>query len=107
MQEFLQVYGGQAIYSVVVFAVGYLYSEIKKTRHDSKLVKSGVCCLLRDRIIHKYDKCMAAGFCPVAYLTDIEEMERVYTALGGNGIVKNLLEKVKALPTEPPHEVTA
>lgn len=101
MTDIFLSFAGQAIYSLALLIAGYLWNEASKTRKDSKLVKEGVCSLLRDRIIHKYDKCMEAGYCSVNYLTDIEGMVATYTALGGNGIIPDLVAKIKALPTEP------
>ena len=86
----------------VFFLVGWLWKARKASLTEAALLKDAVRALIRDRLIHKYEKCMETGWCSVEYLTDIEALYETYTALGGNGIVPGLLTKIKALPSEPP-----
>lgn len=105
-QAFLP-YFAQGLYSLLLLAAGYLWRGLQKTRRDNELVKAGLCSLLRDRLIHKYEKCNAAGYCSLECLEDIESMYEVYKSLGGNGIVKKLIVAIRNMPTEPPKGETA
>lgn len=111
MESILIEYVAHAIYAVCAFIVGYLWrsrkaaeKEDEEFRLEQRLIKKAVCALVRDKIIHKYEKCMVGGYCSVEYLTDVEELYKVYRELGGNGIMKELMEKIRRLPTTPPDE---
>lgn len=84
------------------FFVGWLWKARKASVQEEELIKDAVRALIRDRIIHKYERATTAGWCSVEYLTDIEALYETYKALGGNGIVPGLIAKVKSLPSEPP-----
>lgn len=43
---------------------------------------------------------MDKGFCPIYALENINALYAQYHALGGNGIVTEIIEKLKSLPTE-------
>ena len=60
--------------------------------------------LLRDRIIQAYNHYTEKGYCPIYGLENVEEMYRQYHALGGNGTITELVERVKELPTQPKGE---
>ena len=65
-------------------------------------LKSGVRALLRDRIIQSYNYWMEQKYCPIYARDSICDMFEQYTALKGNHGVKDLMEKLLALPTEKP-----
>lgn len=71
----------------------------QKQREDA--VGFGVQALLRDRIIQAYNHYTEKGYCPIYGLENVEEMYRQYHALGGNGTITELVERVKELPTQP------
>ena len=96
-------YGAQAITYVALFLLGNLYRAHKSAREEDRLIKEAVCALVRDRLVHKYEKCMTTGWCSVEYMADIEGLYQTYIKLGGNGVVPGLMARIKALPTERPH----
>ena len=60
----------------------------------------GVQALLRDRIIQAYNHYTDKGYCPIYGLENVESMYRQYHALGGNGAITELVDRLKELPTE-------
>lgn len=84
------------------FFVGWLWRAHKSTQEEDRLIKEAVCALVRDRLVHKYEKCIAAGWCSVEYLADIQGLYDTYTRLGGNGVVPGLMDRIRSLPTERP-----
>lgn len=91
---------GQIIEAAAIFIAGYCWRALRKKRADDELIKEGLCALLRDRLIHKYERCMDTGWCSVEYREDIQKLYKEYVALGGNGVIPGLIEKIKKLPTQ-------
>ncbi len=55
--------------------------------------------LLRNQIIDAYNKCERDGCCPIYRLEAIEDMYAQYHALGGNGAITELVDRIKDMPT--------
>ena len=65
-----------------------------------KATQTGMQALLRADIIRSYDKYSDKGFCPIYARDAIEKEYESYHALGGNGTITDLWERIKKLPTE-------
>lgn len=63
-------------------------------------IKQGVKALLRDRIIQAYNHYLDKGYCPIYGREGVEALYREYKALGGNGTVSRLVERLHELPSE-------
>ena len=61
-------------------------------------MKFGVQAVLHDRLIQKCTYIIQRGHVTTDDLDELEELNKPYKALGGNGTVKTALEKVKQLP---------
>lgn len=59
--------------------------------------------LLRTEIISINYKSEEKGFIPIYSLENIMDMYRSYKALGGNGAITEIYNKVLQLPQNPPH----
>ncbi len=77
-------------------------SKKKQTDKDDKLVHDSLRCILRASIIREYDDYMKRGYCEVHEKVNVDEQYKVYHALGGNGTITAIHEKIMELPTEPP-----
>ena len=75
-------------------------SRMKKQDSHQKALEYGVQALLRDRMLHCYNKYIDAGFAPIYAKENYENMYRQYHELGGNGVMTHLHEEFMALPTE-------
>ena len=74
--------------------------EVKKMQATEK----GVQALLRNSIIQMYNKAMHDKCLKIYERENLQHMFEEYTALGGNGVVQGLVEKMYELPTSPPNE---
>lgn len=101
MEQLIMNYIMQGVYTIALLAVGYLWKSVKTTRQDNRLIKDGIRALLRDRIIHKCEKCIAGGYCSTEYHDEIMILYEDYRALGGNGTAEKLIKHIDKLPVLP------
>lgn len=104
MDTIIITYAAQGIYTLALLACGYLWRGLKSARNDNMLIKDGVRALLRDRLIHKCEKCIEGGYCTTEYHDSIMEMYYDYKALGGNGVVQKLIGQINQLPITKPEK---
>ena len=76
--------------------------KFKKMQLRQAATELGVQALLRAEIIQIYNKYMEAGAMPIYERENAAELFSQYTNLGGNGVIKELIEKLNDLPT--PHQ---
>ncbi len=74
--------------------------SILNRMQKQKALECGVQALLRDRMLHCYNKYIDAGFAPIYAKENYENMYQQYHELGGNGVMTHLHEEFMALPTE-------
>ncbi|MDE6677733.1 MAG: hypothetical protein K2K02_01715 [Ruminococcus sp.] len=72
--------------------------KLQETRQ--KAVELGVQALLRDRMLHNYNKYMEQGYAPIFAKENFENMYQQYHGLGGNGVMTQLHTAFMELPTE-------
>lgn len=78
----------------------YLFHRIKENDHRTKSVQLGLQALLRNQMIHEYNKYLDRGYAPIYAKDSFENMWIQYHNLGANGVMDEIHEKFKALPTE-------
>lgn len=98
MDEIVIHYIVETVYMVAGLAIGYLWRSLRTGHRDYGLIKEGVCALLRDRLLHKLEKCLEGGYCTVEARDDINHMYDIYKVLGGNGTIPPLIHRVMELP---------
>ncbi|MCH5271882.1 MAG: hypothetical protein J1E83_14265 [Lachnospiraceae bacterium] len=103
MVEFIIKYWIEALFGLIIASMGVfakiLYAQYLKNRAIGK----GVEALLRNEIVETYNKWSERGYCPIYARENAQRMYIPYHALGGNDVATDLLEDLKELPTEPPH----
>jgi len=75
--------------------------KFKRMQSRQAATELGVQALLRAEMIHIYNKYMERGEMPIYERENIAELFKQYTNLGGNGVIKELIEKLYDLPTPP------
>lgn len=104
MKNFVVEYWLEVAFGAVVagFAWGYrrLAKKLSTQRHREDAVAQGVQALLRNEIIRIYNQCAEQGYCPIYLRESVMAMYNAYHALGGNGTVTELVEKLQKMPTE-------
>lgn len=83
---------------VIGFLGGRLRTKLKQDRQKEEAIHGAVRCLLREELIRICDRCLERGGAHIHSLESIDDLLKQYTALGGNGAVKKLVEDVKKLP---------
>ena len=78
---------------VLSYIVWLLKQSNKKRDANSK----GTMLLIRIKIIEYHDKYCRLGYIPSYVLDNVLELYEAYKALGGNGLVKQMIEDIKHL----------
>lgn len=108
MPEWIAKYWIEWLFGVVVAIIGYavkkINTRVKETAKKNEAIELGVQALLRDRMIDNYSRYSEQGYAPIYVRESFENCYQQYHALGGNGVMTDIHDKFKALPTNPPKE---
>ncbi|MDE6020172.1 MAG: hypothetical protein K2H01_04120 [Ruminococcus sp.] len=77
-----------------------ILARLKRQETRQKAVELGVQALLRDRMLHSYNKYTELGYTPIYAKENFENMYQQYHKLGGNGVMTQLHIEFMKLPTE-------
>lgn len=75
-------------------------SRLHAQESRQKAVELGVQALLRDRMLHSYNKYTDLGYAPIYAKENFENMYQQYHGLGGNGVMTRLHKEFMGLPSE-------
>ena len=77
-------------------------------KQDARLDKleNAMLCLLRDQLIGACEECIKQGYCQMYVRDNIAHAYATYHALGGNGAITSLYEKVMELDAPKPEQKT-
>lgn len=85
--------------------ISYLFALYRQKKKENDALKAGLQALLRDRIIQAYNHYVDdKGWIPIYAMESINTCYKSYEALGENGVIDGLMEKLKELPNYEPHE---
>lgn len=87
---------------LVPFLCGVVVTAIPAFFLNLRLIKNGLQCLLRVKIIEIHDKYIERGYCPIAIKESLVRLYKAYHALHGNDVATGLYHETMELPTEPP-----
>lgn len=71
----------------------------QESAKDQKAFRRAMVALLRDRFYEGYKRHMHAGYFPIRDREVMRDMYEQYHALGGNGVIRHLMEELEELPT--------
>lgn len=104
MREFVIRYWLEAIFGAVIMGFGAAYKYLSKIVYkqigDQKSLRDGTQALLRNQIIHSYDKYMEQGWIPIYGRENVLDMYKAYHALDGNGTITKLMDEIMELPSK-------
>lgn len=100
MKEFITEYWLEALFGLVVAGMGCIAKVGKRKIKEQDLIKTGMMALLRNELVRSYNEYTHKQYCPIYAKENIENLYNQYHALGGNGTVTDLYEKLMDLPTE-------
>lgn len=78
----------------------YLFRRIKENDQLIKSIQLGLQALLRNQMILEYNKYFNQGYAPIYAKENFENMWVQYHNLVHNGVMDEIHEKFKELPTE-------
>lgn len=104
MIDFLIKYWLEVLFGFLLMIGGMVMKHFDKKLKRFQATEKGVQALLRNSIIQTYNSAMHNKCLKIYERENVQHMFEEYTALGGNGVVKGLVEKMFQLPTEPPEE---
>lgn len=109
MQSILPV-----ITPILTFILGLLSVKIQnlkqsenESRGKEQAMYDGMRTLLKDLITDVYYESKGKGYCRLYKRDNLEDAYKHYKALGGNGVITDLHDKIMQLPTDPPKERTS
>jgi hypothetical protein len=100
MQEWILRYWVEVLFCIISTGLAAGYKRLSSKVKEQDAIKLGIQALLRDRIVQCYNHYQEKGCCPIYALDNITALYTQYHALGGNGTVTELVERLKDLPTE-------
>ena len=104
MIEFVIKYWMEFLFGGIISCLSVFAKLIYNQHKKNKALESGVEALLRNGIVQTYNKWEERGYCPIYARENAIRMYEPYHTLGGNDVETDLLEELKKLPTDPPHE---
>lgn len=100
MAEWILKYWIEALFGLISACLVAGYRRLSCKLKEQDCIKLGIQALLRDRIIQSYNHYTEKGCCPIYAMENVIELYNQYHALGGNGAVTELVERLKDMPTE-------
>lgn len=104
MIDFIIKYWLEMLFALITSGLSFGYKiladKIRESSKKQEAIEEGIQALLRDRIIQAYNHYIEKGYCPIYGHENVEALYSQYHALGGNGTVTKLIEKLRELPTE-------
>lgn len=91
--------------AVITAVVTGLITYVKVVKTSVKSLKDGLLSLLRAELIRSHDKYTKKGFCPLYAKEALEKAYKAYSALGGNGAMKQVYEDTMELPIESEEQI--
>lgn len=95
--QILSVFG---IPSVCAAFILYVVRKLHENAQKTKALEKGVQALLRAQMIADYNHYSEKRFAPIYAKENFENLWAQYHALGANGVMDDIHERFKALPTQ-------
>ena len=106
MPEWIAKYWIEWLFGVVVAVLGYLIRKIntrvKESAAKNDAIELGVQALLRSQMIADYNHYQDKGVAPIYARESCDNVYKQYHNLGGNGVMTDIYNDFRKLPTKPP-----
>ena len=84
----------------LAFGYHWMNQRLKSSLIEHKALRAGIKALLHDRIVESYNDYMEKGYWPIYAREMMGDLATQYHALGGNGVINDLLDALRELPTQ-------
>lgn len=99
MQDYIVKYWVGWACGLLATGFGFLCRKYRCMAKKHSAIENGMQALLRAQIIHIYNKYIEIGYMPIYERENVSELFIQYKSLGGNGVIKELVDKLCRLPT--------
>ncbi|MEY8391853.1 hypothetical protein D3Z36_13520 [Lachnospiraceae bacterium] len=93
------------LFAAITFILNCHYRDVKKRlaaeHQKSSAIAEGVKSLLRESIVHNYNKYLERESCPIYAKESIKKVYESYHKLGGNDVATKLYNTLLAMSEEP------
>lgn len=100
--------GMEWLFGLFSFVLTLLYRNVlkhlKAEQKKNDAIAEGVQSLLRENIVHNYNKYQDREYCPIYAKESIKKVYTAYHNLGGNDVATNLYNTLLAMPGGPEKE---
>lgn len=98
--DILKIVLGYLIPTILGGLLGFLSTKLKGNRKKDKAIEEGVQALLRNELIRRYREYQDKGSMTILDKENVEAMFKQYENLGGNGMVKQLMQELLSSQTK-------
>lgn len=106
--EFIQSNWLEWVYALVSLLLAGLYRNVLKrlqaAQKKNDAIAEGVQSLLRENIVHNYNKYQDREYCPIYAKESIKRVYEAYHKLGGNDVATKLYNTLLEMPEEEKEE---
>lgn len=92
---------------ILSMALTAMIRRIKREHEHDVATEKGLQALLRDRLIYQYEKYKGKGYVPIYAKENFENLYQQYHALGANGVMDDIRDEFRKLPTRSDNDETA
>lgn len=107
MLEFIAQYWIGVLFGGIIVWVQRIYMKRLEKNQEAilknKHLEYAIQALLRDRILQTYNYHLTKGYFQIYDRENLDELYKQYRALDGNGMVADLIKRLRMLPTEKPN----
>lgn len=89
------------LFAMIGIALGYIIKKMRSQQKESNAIAEGVQSLLRENIVHNYNKYQEREHCPIYAKESIKRVYAAYHKLGGNDVATKLYNTLLDMPEEP------
>ncbi len=93
-----------AAFSILAYLYRGIAARLKQEQAKNEAIANGVQSLLRESIVHNYNKYSERGFAPIWAKESLKKCYLAYHDLGGNDVATELYIKVLKMPEDKDHE---
>ena len=89
------------LFALIGALLGYIIKKLKAQQKENQAVALGIQSLLRENIVHNYNKYQDRGNCPIYAKESLKHVYEAYHNLGGNDVATKLYHTLLDMPEEP------
>ena len=98
--DYIQVNWVAWLFAILGAILGDIIRRLRIQKKESNAIAAGVQSLLRENLVHNFNKYSDREHCPIYAKESIKRIYSAYHDLGGNDVATELYHKLLAMPEE-------